>query len=378
MTRRSAAARHGQPPRANGLELRAARVRCLRQRPARRPRSRCRRRPGSSAPKTAEPATNSPAPASATLPAVPGSMPPSTSIVPSPTSGASLPDLVGRVGDEGLASPAGVDGHAEEDVGVVDRLADRADRRAGVDREAGEAAELADRVQGAVDVRGRLGVEGDASPRPPWRTPRSGARGARSSGGRRSRRRPGGPGRRSSSATRGPIVIGGTKWPSITSTWMIRAPAAITSSTCAPSREKSAERIEGATRLRAKRSRARGRGVIGGGFHPLPQMLAEHRVAAVLAHHVLGAAHAADRLVLAAVRALGDELEAAQAVDADEAPGQLRGAQPGLAAARAIRALQRALARHPEPRPISQAAIGSFGHVTRVASGQAARCRRSR
>jgi hypothetical protein len=32
-------------------------------------------------------------------------------------------------------------------------------------------------------------------------------------------------------ATSGPIVIGGTKCPSITSTWMIRAPAAITSST---------------------------------------------------------------------------------------------------------------------------------------------------
>ena len=31
-------------------------------------------------------------------------------------------------------------------------------------------------------------------------------------------------------ATRGPIVIGGTKCPSITSKWMTRAPAAITSS----------------------------------------------------------------------------------------------------------------------------------------------------
>ena len=29
----------------------------------------------------------------------------------------------------------------------------------------------------------------------------------------------------------GPNVIGGTKWPSITSTWITRAPAAITSST---------------------------------------------------------------------------------------------------------------------------------------------------
>ena len=49
-------------------------------------------------------------------------------------------------------------------------------------------------------------------------------------------------------ATRGPIVIGGTKCPSMTSTWMTRAPASITSATCDPSREKSAERIDGATR----------------------------------------------------------------------------------------------------------------------------------
>src|SRR5262245_20286811 len=38
----------------------------------------------------------------------------------------------------------------------------------------------------------------------------------------------------------------GTKWPSITSTWMRLAPAASTSLTCSPSREKSADRIEGA------------------------------------------------------------------------------------------------------------------------------------
>ena len=49
-------------------------------------------------------------------------------------------------------------------------------------------------------------------------------------------------------ATSGPIVIGGTKWPSITSTWMTRAPASMTSATCEPSFEKSAERIDGATR----------------------------------------------------------------------------------------------------------------------------------
>ena len=38
----------------------------------------------------------------------------------------------------------------------------------------------------------------------------------------------------------------GTKWPSITSTWMRSAPAASTSRTSSPSREKSAERMDGA------------------------------------------------------------------------------------------------------------------------------------
>ena len=43
-----------------------------------------------------------------------------------------------------------------------------------------------------------------------------------------------------------------------------------------------------------------------------------------LAGHVLGGAHAGDRLVLAAVGALRDELEAAQTVHAAEAAGQLQ------------------------------------------------------
>jgi hypothetical protein len=43
-------------------------------------------------------------------------------------------------------------------------------------------------------------------------------------------------------------VIGGTKCPSITSTWITRAPAAITSSTCDPRLAKSADKIDGATR----------------------------------------------------------------------------------------------------------------------------------
>src|SRR5262245_49098708 len=46
--------------------------------------------------------------------------------------------------------------------------------------------------------------------------------------------------------TTGPMLRFGTKWPSITSTWMRSAPAAVTSRTSSPSREKSAESIEGA------------------------------------------------------------------------------------------------------------------------------------
>ena len=45
----------------------------------------------------------------------------------------------------------------------------------------------------------------------------------------------------------GPIVIGGTKWPSMTSTWITRAPASSTAPTCSPRRAKSAARMEGAT-----------------------------------------------------------------------------------------------------------------------------------
>src|SRR6185503_12813999 len=57
-------------------------------------------------------------------------------------------------------------------------------------------------------------------------------------------------------ATRSPIVIGGTKWPSMTSTWMTRAPEAITVSTCSLRRAKSALRIDGATCGEARSSLA--------------------------------------------------------------------------------------------------------------------------
>src|SRR4051794_15999868 len=54
---------------------------------------------------------------------------------------------------------------------------------------------------------------------------------------------------RIASTISGPIVIGGTKCPSITSTCITRAPASITSSICSPRREKSAESSEGAIAL---------------------------------------------------------------------------------------------------------------------------------
>src|ERR1051326_5321416 len=52
--------------------------------------------------------------------------------------------------------------------------------------------------------------------------------------------------RRSALTTSGPMVMLGTKWPSITSTWIQSAPAASTARTSSPSLAKFAERIEGA------------------------------------------------------------------------------------------------------------------------------------
>ena len=52
----------------------------------------------------------------------------------------------------------------------------------------------------------------------------------------------------------GPIVMFGTKWPSMTSTWMTRAPALSTASTSSPRREKSADRMDGAMWISCSRS----------------------------------------------------------------------------------------------------------------------------
>ena len=63
----------------------------------------------------------------------------------------------------------------------------------------------------------------------------------------------------------------------------------------------------------------------------------------MLAEQVLGGAHADDCLVGAAVRALGGELVAPEAVDAAVSAGELSRAQPRLTAARTDRALERRL-----------------------------------
>jgi hypothetical protein len=64
----------------------------------------------------------------------------------------------------------------------------------------------------------------------------------------------------------------------------------------------------------------------------------------MLAEHVLGRAHAHDRLMLAACRALRDEFVTPKAVDAAVATRQLRGPKPWLATARTCGTLQRRVA----------------------------------
>ena len=84
------------------------------------------------------------------------------------------------------------------------------------------------------------------------------------------------------------------------------------------------------------------RGDAGGSY------LDEHAAAADVAGDVLGAGHAHDRAVLAAVRADRAQLEAVQAGHAAIAPGEVRRAQPGLVAGGALHA-----ERH---------AVGGFSH----------------
>ncbi len=109
----------------------------------------------------AEPATNSVAPAWAHGPAVSASMPPSTSSsVSGPIRARSRAILSSELSMKPLAAPSRVDRHAERLVGR-DLGEAAGERGARVDRHPGPAARLADHLDRAVDVGGRLGVEGD-------------------------------------------------------------------------------------------------------------------------------------------------------------------------------------------------------------------------
>src|SRR5581483_4241006 len=125
-----------------------------------------------------------------------------------------------------------------------------------------------------------------------------------------------------------PKVIGGTKWPSITSTWMIRAPASSTSFTWDPRRAKSADRIEGATWRSAKMPDREG-------WECTRLDRLQHAALAVVAGDARGARHAHDRGMFAAVRTHRDQLVTLQTPETAIATGQGRGPQPRLAAARA-------------------------------------------
>src|SRR5215213_163821 len=128
----------------------------------------------------------------------------------------------------------------------------------------------------------------------------------------------------------------------MTSKWMIRAPASITSSTWAPNLPMSAERTDGSTRgspISSFICSLTGRSLLSACGRALRRF--EHGCPTRLAFHVGGVRHPGDRLVLAAVGALGDEFEAAEAVDAAQTARQLGGPQPRLAAVRAGSPAQR-------------------------------------
>src|SRR6185312_917102 len=130
-----------------------------------------------------------------------------------------------------------------------------------------------------------------------------------------------------------PKVMGGTKWPSMTSTWMTRAPTARSSETWEPSLAKSADRIDGATR------RSRSRAACAGGVTLVPRApldLLEHAALAVVALDDRRAGHPHDRGVLAAVRTDRDQLIATHAVDAAVVARHGGGPQPRLPTAGAF------------------------------------------
>ena len=266
-------------------------------------------------PNSAVPATNAVAPAAAHGPAVPASIPPSTSIAtPGPSSARSRSSLPSEAGHERLPAPARVDGHAQQEVEVFEHLEAALDRRGRAEHEAGRAARLAHGLQRVVDVRRRLGVDADVVGAG-LREVRDVTLGAldhqvdvdeRARGVDLLRQRVDD---QRAHADRGHEV------PSMTSTWIVVAPASSTAATWSPSRAKSAARIEGATPF----------GVISPGASS----------PAVVADVQRGVGHPHDRRVLAAVRAHRAQLEAMQAVHAAVAAGQVGRPQPRLVARRA-------------------------------------------
>src|SRR2546423_139389 len=146
----------------------------------------------------------------------------------------------------------------------------------------------------------------------------------------------------------GPIVIGGTKWPSITSTWITRAPASITARTWSPSRAKSADRIDGATRRSRSSSPALTALTL-----PLPERdppRAGHGVPARPAVHAVAAAAERHHRVVPGARedrvaavAAADHVVARAALERVRAVvgRRLRGAHDRVAVARADHVLDR-------------------------------------
>ena len=71
-------------------------------------------------------------------------------------------DLVERAGDEALAAETGIDAHHQHEVDEVENMCDRVLRRRRIEGDPGALAERPDRLQRAVEMRPRLGMDGQA------------------------------------------------------------------------------------------------------------------------------------------------------------------------------------------------------------------------
>jgi hypothetical protein len=132
----------------------------------------------------------------------------------------------------------------------------------------------------------------------------------------------------------------------MTSTWMTRAPASNTSFTCAPRREKSADRIEGATRSsRSSGDACDGTSGLSRDWRT-PLDRPQHASLAVVAGDDGGGRHSHDRGMLTAVRAHRYEFVSLQAVHTAVAAGHGSGTEPRLATSRALRAQLDGMFRH--------------------------------